>query len=118
MFKGVRFNGEMYERFKCVVMKSNITITEAFERFMNGCIQADCLVYDEAHEGEEIDYEIEARVLVDWLNKGKFFYRTDDCEETSIQGRLIALICKVKDKALKKEIEEALKSSVKTNKEI
>jgi len=59
-----------------------------------------------------LDFEVEARVFVDWLEKGKHFFRTEDGEEVNVQGRLLWLLPRVQDAALKKHIEDALKNSV------
>ena len=59
-----------------------------------------------------LDFEVEARVLVDWLGKGKRFYRGEDGCEVNIQGRLFSLLGKVHDVALKSDVEKALKGSV------
>lgn len=86
-----------------------MTVTGAFERFMCGCVGADRLLYA---EGGVADFEVEARVLVDWLVKGKRFYRGEDGCEVNIQGRLFSLLSKVQDGALKGDLERALKGSV------
>ena len=109
VFKGFRFENEPYERFKNVAGKDGITMTEAFERFMIGCVEAGTLVFPEK---ATVNFEAEARVFVDWLEKGKRFYRADGGEEVNIQGRLLWLLPKVHDNALKREIEDTLKKSV------
>lgn len=77
---------------------------------MTGCIDADCLVY---YEKRDVNCETEARVFVVWLNKGKYFYHAKTGEEVSVQGGLVDLLPKVKNRVLKKEMEECLKKSVK-----
>jgi hypothetical protein len=42
---------------------------------MAGCVQADTLVFADRRV---MDYEAEARVLVDWLGKGKYLYRSEE----------------------------------------
>jgi hypothetical protein len=59
-----------------------------------------------------LDFEVEARVFVDWLGKGKRFFRAEGGEEVNIQGRLLWLLPKVQDAALKVMIEDVLKKSV------
>ncbi len=61
---------------------------------------------------ETVGFEAEARVLVDWLEKGKHFYRSAEGEEINISGRLIGLLSKVSDAALRLRMEEALKKTV------
>ena len=50
--------------------------------------------------------------MVDWLGKGKQFYRAEGGEEVNIKGQLLWLLPRVQDAALKGMIEEALKKSV------
>jgi hypothetical protein len=76
---------------------------------MSGCVEVNALIFPESRI---LDFEAEARVLADWLAKGKHFYRTDSGEEVNIQGRLLWLLPKVQDAALKRESEEVLKRSV------
>ena len=109
VFRGFRFNPELYAGFKRVACAGGCTVTGAFERFMCGCVEADGLVFAERRV---LDFEVEARVLVDWLGKGKRFYRTDTGEEVNVQGRLLWLLPKVDNVALKMDIEDVLKESV------
>ena len=88
---------------------SGCTVTGAFERFMSCCIEAGVLVFPE--RGLE-GFEAEARVLVDWLKKGKRFYRGDGGEEVNISGRLVWLLHKVRNVKLRGEMEEILKMAV------
>jgi len=57
------------------------------------------------------DLEQEAKVLVDWLAKGKRFYRSPEGEELSIEGQLLKLIHQLDDSELKGLIVETLKSA-------
>lgn len=66
---------------------------------MRGCVEVDALVFPERMV---LGLEVEARVLVDWLGKGKRFYRGEDGCEVNIQGRLFSLLGKVHDAALKR----------------
>jgi len=74
-------------------------------------VEADALVFVDRRV---LDFEVEARVSVDWLRKGKYFYRGEEGLEINIQGRLLWLLPKVQNPALKREIEDALKRSVQT----
>ncbi len=40
-----RFNAEQYTSFKKLTAAKSLTATEAFERFMNVCLEADDLVF-------------------------------------------------------------------------
>jgi hypothetical protein len=109
VYYGVRFEPSLYGSFKAVAGASGCTVTGAFERFMRSCVEAESLVFVER---EVLDFEVEARVLVDWLCKGKCFFRDQDGEEVNVQGRLLWLLPRVHDVGLKEEIEGALKRSV------
>ena len=109
MYYGFRFDPQLYSDFKKVTGASGCTVTAAFERFMQSCIEADATVFVEK---KALDFEVEARVLTDWLSKGKLFYRSQDGEEINIQGRLLGLLPKVNDATLKKDVENTLKKSV------
>jgi hypothetical protein len=108
--KNFRFDPSLYGDFKKVASASGFTVTDAFERFMSGCVEAGKVVFVEK---AATNYATEARVLVDWLGKGKLFYRSESGEEINISARLLSLLPKVHDVALKKTIEGILKKSVK-----
>jgi hypothetical protein len=109
VFRGFRFEMETYDAFCILADKKGLTATGALERFMMGCVTVDELVFADRRL---LDFEAEARVLVDWLGKGKYFYRDEQGREINISGRLLSLLPKVVDGALKGKIEEALKNSV------
>ena len=98
VFKGFRFDPEVYEGFKQLSSAKGCTVTYALERFMYGCVANGILTYPSLRAQ---DYEAEAEVLVDWLRKGKRFYRTEKGEEASITGRLIWLLPTLQDSKLK-----------------
>jgi len=109
VFKGFRFDVQLYSDFKGVAFAGGCTVTGAFERFMGGCVEGGRLVFP---EGNIEGFEVEARVLVDWLRKGKRFYRGEGGVEVNIAGRLVGLLLKVHDSKLRGAMEEALKGSV------
>jgi hypothetical protein len=53
--------------------------------------------------------EAEARVMLAWLKKDKYWVSLDRGEELSTRGRLLQLLPKVEDARLRVEIEETLK---------
>jgi hypothetical protein len=109
VFKGFRFDPELYGGFRCLASGGGCTVTGAFERFMSCCVEGGALVFPE--RGVE-GFESEARVLVDWLRKGKRFYRGEGGAEVNIAGRLVWLLTRVHDVTLRGEMEEQLKKSV------
>ena len=109
VFKGFRFDVQLYAGFKDLASKGGCTVTAAFERFMCGCVERGALVFaDKGVEG----FEAEAHVLVDWLGKGKRFYRGEGGVEVNVAGRLVHLLSKVHDGVLMGRMEEVLKGSV------
>jgi hypothetical protein len=109
VFRGFRFDVELYAGFKRVACAGGCTVTGAFERFMSCCVEGGGLVFpDRGTEG----FEAEVRVLVDWLGKGRRFYRGEGGVEVNISGRLVWLLPKVRDAKLRGELEETLKGSV------
>lgn len=111
VFKGFRFDPELYERFKAVAERSGLMITEAFEKFMHVCVEAGAVRFPDAGR-KRSGVEAEARVLLTWLKKGQTSYSaTDEGEEISIHARLLQVLSQVEDEALQKEIEEELKKS-------
>jgi hypothetical protein len=109
VFKGFRFDPELYLAFGRLADAAGVTLTAAFERFMSGCVEADVLVFPEVGVA---GFEAEARVLADWLGKGKRFYRAADGEEVNVAGRLVWLLSRVRDAELMGLMERRLKESV------
>jgi len=109
VFKGFRFDPELYAGFKRLASSGGCTVTGAFERFMSVCVEGGGLVFPERMV---VGFEAEARVLVDWLQKGKRFYRGEGGEEVNIAGRLVWLLAKVRNVELRSSIEDVLKRSV------
>lgn len=62
VFKGFRFDIQLYSDFKGVAFAGGCPVTGAFERFMGGCVEGGRLVFP---EGNIEGFEVEARVLVD-----------------------------------------------------
>ena len=107
--KFFKFNSELYGRFKDLVSKSPYTITGAFEKFMSSCVENGALSFPSS--AAAADVEAEARVMLAWLKKGKHWYSPDSGEqEFSVEGRLLHLLQKVRDQALKEKVEESLKA--------
>jgi hypothetical protein len=109
VLKSFKFDPQVYSSFKQLVSGGGYTVTGAFERFMSGCVEGGGLVFPE--RGVE-GFEVEARVLVDWLRKGKRFYRGEGGVEVNISGRLVWLLSKVRDSELRGAMEKVLKESV------
>jgi hypothetical protein len=108
MYKGFRFDPELYADFRKLASSGGCTVTGAFERFMKVRVDGGVLVFPESGVGS---CEVEARVLVDWSRKGRRFYRGENGEEVNIPGRLLWLLHKVHDVGFKAEMEDELKRS-------
>lgn len=109
VFRGFRFDAGLYGGFRRLAVAGGVTVTGAFERFMRVCVESGCLVFPEVGLA---GFEAEARVLVDWLGKGKRFYRAADGVEVNIVGRLVWLLSKVRDAELIALMEKRLKEAV------
>ena len=107
IFKGFRFDPELYAKFKKLATSSGLMVTEAFERFMEASVNAGAITFPTANRR---GVEVEARVLLAWLRKGKWFYDSPSGgEELSVESRLLTLLSQVQDEDLRREIEEDLK---------
>jgi len=106
VFKGFRFNSQLYLSFKELTLKNGYTVTGAFEKFMASAVEYG-LVFPSAAKTENM--EAESRVMLAWLKEGKYWVNLGGGEETSTRGRLLELLPKVEDAELRKEIEETLK---------
>jgi len=109
IFRGFRFDIEVYKAFAKLASEEGYTATGALEQFMRICVDEGALVFPEKRiEG----LEVEAKVLSDWLLKGKRFYRKEEGEEINISGRLLWLLPKVRGAELRGQIEQALRQPV------
>ncbi len=107
--KAFRFDPQLYDQFKALASAGGYTVTGAFERFMQICVDGGVLVFPER---DVAGFEAEARVLLDWLGKGKRFYRGEVNEEINVAGRLVSLLTKVRNGELRSNMEDFLKRSV------
>ncbi len=106
MFKAFRFNPQLYESFKELTAKNGYTVTGAFEKFMASAVEFG-LIFPSANKTESL--EAEARIMLVWLKKNKYWVNLGGKGETSIKGRLLELLPKIEDVKLREEIEETLK---------
>jgi len=111
-FKGFRFNRELYAKFKEVAERSNLMVTEAFERFMTACVAAGEVRFPEPSTPAIIkdEVETEARVLMAWLQNGQYWYKLNG-KNVDVQGRLLQLLPKIQDTVLKSAVAKALVES-------
>lgn len=106
-FRAFRFNPTLYEQFKELTSKGGYTVTGAFEKLMTICVEREALVFPGV--GKVEDVEAEARILLSWLERKKYWLHGSNGKEISVMGRLLQLLSKVRDSSLKKQIEELLK---------
>jgi hypothetical protein len=108
--KTFRFDLELYGRFKDLASKSPYTVTGAFEKFMSSCVETGVLSFPRSAAAGDV--EAEARVMLAWLKKDRHWYSPQSGEEEfSVEGRLLHLLPRVRDQALKGTIEESLKAA-------
>jgi hypothetical protein len=106
VFKAFRFNPQLYACFKELAAKNGYTVTGAFEKFMASAVEFG-LIFPSANKAESV--EAEARIMLVWLKKNKYWVNLGGKEETSTRGRLLELLPKIEDAKLREEIEETLK---------
>ncbi|MCK4434311.1 hypothetical protein KAU92_02380 [Candidatus Bathyarchaeota archaeon] len=105
--KAFRFHPDVYSSFKKVAGQGGYSMTAALEKFMEVCIREDRLVFPGPVKAE--DAEREARIMLVWLKKKKYWYYFKGEGQLSVVGRLLELLPKVKDSSLKNQIEKELK---------
>jgi hypothetical protein len=106
VFKGFRFNSQLYLSFKELALKNGYTVTAALEKFMESSVEFG-LAFPAAAKTENA--EAEARIMLAWLKEGKYWVNLGSGEETSTKGRLLQLLPKVESAELRAEIEATLK---------
>ena len=104
-YRSFRFNPQVYVSFKQLAAKKGYTVTAALEKFMSSAVEFG-LVFPTA---KTENAEAQARVLLAWLKKNKYWVHLDSKEETSTLGLLLELLLKIEDAELRKDIEETLK---------
>jgi hypothetical protein len=102
--KGFRFNSQLYDSFKDLASRNGYTVTGALEKFMADSVRHG-LVFP---SGENEAAEAEARVMLAWLQAGKYWVNLGGKTETSTRGRLLELLPKIEDAGLRKDVEETL----------
>ena len=106
-----RLNLELYGQFKDLASKSGYTVTRALEKFMSLCIENGALSFP-VQANAKGDFEAEAKIMLAWLEKKRYWYSlASEEKEFSVQGRLLQLLPLIQDQALKKQIEESLKTA-------
>jgi hypothetical protein len=105
--KTFRCDLELYGRFKDLVSKSGYTVTGAIEKFMSSCVEKGVLTFPSSITAEDV--EAEARVMLAWLKRDQHWYSPGSGQEQfSVEGRLLQLLPRVRDSALKEKVEESL----------
>jgi hypothetical protein len=111
VFKGFRFDPELYERFKEVADRDRLMVTEAFKRYMRASVDARTVKLPEPKSRGRSGVDAEARVLLAWLRKGQTSYWINEDKEVSIHVQLLQMLTKVEDEALQEETEQQLQKS-------
>lgn len=113
---GYRVDGWVLERFRGLCGEEGLRPSQAIERFMRLVTQRGSIrgLFEAAERGwgeQTAVNDARARVLLDWLRKGQYWFGGKSGEEFSVQGQLYEMLGKVRDEGLLEEIEEALKGS-------
>jgi len=111
VFRGFRFDPELYAEFKELAARCNFGVTEAFERFMKACVKIQEIKFPEPAYSVR-DVETEARILLAWLSKKKYWYNINSETEVHIPGRLLQLLPRIEDESLREKVEEQLKENL------
>jgi len=104
--KTFRLNPQTYADFKELARKNGYTATGALEKFMADAVKFGLNFPSAKNEAAEA----ESRVMLAWLKEGKYWVNLGGKEETSTRGRLLQLLPKIENAALRKDIEETLKA--------
>ncbi len=108
VFRGFRFDLEIYTKFKELAAQCNLGVTEALEGFMKACVRIQEIKFPEPADSVR-DVEVEARILLAWLRKENYWYSIDSKTQMYVPGRLLQLLPKIENETLRREVEEQLK---------
>jgi hypothetical protein len=104
--KSFRFNPQTYNAFKELASQNGYTTTSALEKFMQTALQHG-MIFPAAAKTQ--DTETEAKIILTWLQQGRYWYNLTGEKELSTEGRLLQLLPTIVNTDLKQEIKEALK---------
>ena len=80
-------------------------VTEAFEKFMRACVEIGEVKFPEVATPKR-EAETEARVLLAWLHRRKVWYHLNNEDDPySVLGRLLQLLPRIEDDALRNDVE-------------
>ena len=84
-------------------------MTETFEKFMSNALDYG-LMFPSDPKVENI--ELEARIMLSWLKQNRYWINLGEGKETSVLGRLLNLLPRIKSADLRSDIEEMLKKKL------
>ena len=110
---GVRVESELWSAYKTVCEREKLRPGEPIEGFLRLVVDGDSAlsllrVMREAARSRVDGVEAYARVLLDWLVHGKFWFNTLGEEDASVEGMLLESLKVVADPELRRRIETAL----------
>ncbi|MEM1589447.1 MAG: hypothetical protein QXZ68_01735 [Candidatus Bathyarchaeia archaeon] len=116
---GVWVDAQLWSAYKELCAKDRVRPAEPIEAFVgfvvrSGSALAALNMLRAMEEAEAEGFEVYARVLLNWYRSGKEWVYVTDENEAPVEYLLLETLKRVRDKALRREIEEALK--VKTEK--
>lgn len=116
---GVWIDAQLWNAYKELCDKDRLRPAEPIEAFVafvvrSGSALAALNMLRAMEEAEAESFEAYARVLLNWYKGGKHWVYVTDENEAPVEFLLLEALKKVRDKALRQEIEEVLK--IKTEK--
>lgn len=109
---GVRVDAEVWRAYRVVCGREKLRPSQPIEDFLRLVIDSDSGLHvlrmmGEVAKSRTEGFDAYARVLLDWYDHGKFWFRVLD-EEASVEGLLLEALKVVADSDLRRRIEEAL----------
>lgn len=113
---GYRVGVWTLDRFREICAEGGLRPSQAVERFMELAVEKGSVkeLLDAAERGwadQAARNEVKARVLLAWLEKGKYWYGGESDEEFSVKGQLYDMLGRIWNKELLERIEAALKKA-------
>ncbi|MCS7250804.1 MAG: hypothetical protein NZ608_07825 [candidate division WOR-3 bacterium] len=112
---GVWVDAQLWSAYRELCDRDRVRPAEPIEAFVgfvvrSGSASAALNMFRAMGEAEAESFEAYARVLLDWYKGGKYWVYVTDEDEAPVKFLLLEALKKVRDKALRQEIEETLKA--------
>ncbi|MCS7115137.1 MAG: hypothetical protein N0A00_07070 [Candidatus Bathyarchaeota archaeon] len=112
---GVWVDAQLWSAYKELCDRDSVRPADPIEAFVgfvvrSGSASAALSMFRVMDEAEAESFEAYARVLLEWYKSGKRWVYVTDENEAPVGFLLLEALKKVRDKALREEIEETLKA--------